>query len=204
MAIELVVLILPPDLREWVIKENGPIENASVVGYLLAVCWLCITGFRRRSVQGYFLSALLVFSLALRELDFHERFTTMGIFKTLFYVSPKVPITEKIIVSTIVLTIFAALFWYVKKYGSGLIQALRRRENWAICITIAIALAGITKTLDGSSGGINECCLSFLHLNSATVAWVSEEVLELAIPLFILLAIYYTTLVGTAKSASTK
>lgn len=188
-VIELWVLFLPPDTYEMVIKENGLVEMSTAIGLLAAACWLFFEGFRHR-LSHYFASGTLVFMLGLRELDFHVRFTTMGIFKTRFYISPEVPVTEKIIVSIIVIIMFAALYWYARKYGPNFMQNLRNRDNSAICIAITACLAGITKTLDRCSDEINGFFTTFLHLDSATVVRVSEETLELGIPLFILLAIY--------------
>lgn len=192
-ALDLLVASLPPDLLELLVRENGPIENASVVGYLLATCWLCIRAGQapKNGKMAYFLPALLVLGLALRELDFHCRFTTMGIFKTLFYVSPKVPVPEKIIVTIIVSSMLIALFWYAKKSLPGLIQGLRQRENRAICVAIAVAFACISKTFDRCSDEIRDVCLYLFNVNPSSLLRVSEEVLELGIPLFILLAIYY-------------
>lgn len=190
LVIELWVVFLPPDLMGRAIREDGPIEMGSAVGYFLAACWLCIEHFRGRLNHGFY-SGLFVLGLALRELDFHDRFTTMGIFKTLFYVSPKVPSLEKIIASVIVLSLVAAFILYLKTYGPRFMQALRKKDISAICVVIAIAFACVSKTLDRCSDEINGFFMSFPHLDSATVVSVSEEVLELGIPLFILLSVYY-------------
>lgn len=191
-TVELVVLFLPPDLIGQAIREDGPIETGTAGGFLFAACWLCIEKYRGRLHHGFY-SGMIVLALALREADFHDRFTTMGIFKTRFYVSSEVPFSEKIIVSVIVLSLFAAVLLYIKTYGPQFMQALRRKDISAICVAIALALAGISKILDSYSGEINAFVISFLHLDSATVVTVSEEVLELGIPLFILLAICYGT-----------
>ncbi len=189
LAIQIWVLVLPPDLYERVIMENGLIEMTTVTGYLIAACWLFLCAFQKRLNHG-FVSGLLVLGLALRELDFHVRFTTMGIFKTRFYLTNEVPVPEKIIVSVIVIIMFAALFWYAKKYGRFLIEGWRQKSIWAYCIIIAMVLAGITKTFDRNSYEINTFCMEYLNLNTEAVVRVSEEVWELGIPLFILLAIY--------------
>lgn len=190
LAIEIWVLWLPQDHMQVMIREDGPIEMASAIGYLFAAAGLFIAGYYRRMDHGLF-SGLLVLSLALRELDFHDRFTTMGIFKTLFYVSPKVPIPEKIIVTLLVLCIFFGFFWYVKKFGRRYLQALRNKDNGALCVTIAVALAILSKTLDSNSDEINQLIMSITSYSATIVVSVSEEVFELGIPLFIILALYY-------------
>lgn len=189
LAIQVWVMNLPPDLYERVIMENGLIELTSVAGYLIGACWLFFCGFQKKLSHGI-VSGLLVFGLALRELDFHVRFTTMGIFKTRFYLTNEVPVPEKIIVSIIVILMLAALLWYALKYGRFLLEGLRQKSSWAYCIAISIVLAGITKTFDRNSFEINEFTTNFFNLHLEMFLRVSEEVWELGIPLFILLAIY--------------
>jgi len=84
------VILLPPDLTLMMVVENGPVEMLSAVGLLGAAFWLfCRTG---RNTSGQPITAgFLVLLLGLRELDFHARFTTMGVFKTKYYLSPLVP-----------------------------------------------------------------------------------------------------------------
>lgn len=127
--------------------------------------------------------------LALRELDFHDRFTTMGIFKTRFYISDKVPVLEKCIVTVIVLVLLVALIRYVAACYRSYLSTLLQRKTSAICVALAVIFGVVAKTFDSLSSEINNFLGPLLHMDLVMLARMSEETLELGIPLFILLAI---------------
>ena len=66
------------------IEEGGVIETLSVFGYFLCVLLMLLKG-KWPYIKKYNYFLILVILLGFRELDFHKRFTTMGIFKSKFY-----------------------------------------------------------------------------------------------------------------------
>ncbi|WP_419175999.1 hypothetical protein [Desulfosediminicola sp.] len=188
-----VVLLLPPQTSDLMIKEDGPIEMLSAIGYLIAAGWLFNGGFQKRLSHG-FSSGTIVLFLGLRELDFHTRFTTMGIFKTRFFISDTVPPMEKAIVSLIVIAMLLGLFLYARKHLPQFIAGLKSKGRTAISIACAIGLAVFSKTLDRNSDLIMDCVALISSIDITQLLRVAEETSELAIPLFILLAISYSQL----------
>lgn len=184
-----ITLLLPLATLDMVIKEDGPIEMLTAIGYVIAAAWLFKEGFQQRLNHG-FSSGFITLFLGLRELDFHTRFTTMGIFKSRFYISDQVPAMEKTIVSIIVIAMLIALIFYTKKYLPVFWAGLTSRSRWAISIALAIGLAVFSKTLDRNSDLIMDVVALISSVDLTQFLRVAEETSELAIPLFLLLAIF--------------
>ena len=134
----------------------------------------------------------MVALLGLRELDFHSRFTSMGIMKTEYYISPKVPGTEKAIVSALVLIILCIAIHFVWTRWTSFLTALKAGDTAAVNVALAIGFCIITKTIDNNSTFIRKTVAFFFTEPRYSFTRVVEETMELAIPLFILLAIYHS------------
>ena len=196
-AVLLLVLILvvginmmPSELASVLVQEHQPVERLTAVGYLVAVCWLIMTALVK-SERWLFSACFMVALLGLRELDFHSRFTSMGVMKTEYYISPKVPGTEKAIVSVLVLIILCIAVHFVWTRWKSFLTALKAGDIAAVNLAMAIGFCIITKTLDNNSTSIRKVIALFYN-DPRTCLRVVEETMELAIPLFILLAIYHS------------
>lgn len=187
-SVEAVLMVVPENTYEAMIKENGPIENLSALGYILGAIWLFIRSFRIRNYDCLWSGVIILF-LALRELDFHVRFTTMGIFKSRYYLSGDVPFGEKIIVTFIVSAMLITLIWFFSKHWKHLLSEIVKGKTWALSVATAIVLAVFTKMLDRLNSELSEFILKFTQIPTERLFQISEEVLELGIPILLLLAI---------------
>lgn len=186
--LSLTVCLLPVELMKHVVEEYGVVENLTVIGYFVTVTLLFLDGWRESHVQGL-IGATVVFMLGLRELDFHDRFTTMGIFKIRFYHSPEVPVIEKCIVTVVVLVLLIGLVMYVRTNFAVFIASLKRKDSWAVAIGTAVVLMFFSKTLDSASAPL-DWIIALVLDEAEAYTGVVEEVTELAIPLCILLGAY--------------
>ncbi|MFN2355854.1 MAG: hypothetical protein ABR512_15205 [Desulfopila sp.] len=192
MAAALLVLVvgialLPGSLPYEAVRENGPIEIISAVLYflfILLIVYFNATGFLSTSiVPGVF--ALL---LALRELDFHARFTTMGMFKIKFYLSPEVPFEEKIIVVLFNIAVISYGIAYLKKVTPGFLRALSARKIYAFSIICGLVCMVVSKLLDGNSE-VFEFLLGMEEGDLGFYCVILEECLEMFIPIFFIRAL---------------
>ena len=197
-AVLLVVLILavginlmPPELAETLVQEHQPVEMLTAVAYFVAVCWLIIAALVK-SERWLFSASFMVALLGLRELDFHSRFTSMGVMKTEYYISPKVPGTEKAIVTFLVSIILCITIHFIWTRWRSFLTALKAGDVAAVNLAMAIGFCIITKTLDNNSTSIRKVIALFFDAPRYSLLRVVEETMELAIPLFILLAIYHS------------
>lgn len=186
--LEIVLMFVAPQTYEYMLRENGPIENLSALGYLIGFAWLCIRAFRTANPTSFW-SGLILLGLALRELDFHDRFTTMGIFKTRYYLSAAVPLPEKLIVTAIVLAMLTGLILYTRKHYRNFLTACKKRQTWALSVATAIFLAILTKSFDRLNEELSDFIFALSGISTEKLFKISEEVLELGIPILLLLAI---------------
>lgn len=153
-------------------SESSPIQSFSVVGYFIAFATAIILQLQGRITFGVG-AAVIFLSMGLRELDFNERFTTMGIMKSRFYLSDIVPIKEKIIVLMIVLPLVCFIAVFLKKNFRFFLAALKTRNKAALLAANGILFTIIAKLIDS---------------NSSILFCITEETMELAIPYFFLCA----------------
>lgn len=176
-----------PEAREWIIREGGLIESVSAAGYfvcLLSLLW--IPKDRKPAAGTAILAILLIFGL--RELDFHTRFTTMGIFKSRFYVSPEVPVLEKLAGAAVLLILAGAMAYVAKRHFATFLRGIRRLEPGPFSGMIAIGLLFFTKTVDGLPRKLDGLGLAS-PVALEQFFWIVEEVLEMGIPIFMLIGI---------------
>ncbi len=178
---------LPEHYVKLLIKENGIIENATVVFYIAGAIasWM----YAKRTILERGLSiGLMLILLALRELDFQKRFTAISITKIKFYVSPDIPLLEKIFVCTIVFFILIFIFSFVIKNSKALLRGFRNRKDWAISAMSGLLFLFFSKLID-SGRRILTKSLDIINYEYDNVLKTTEETAELAIPVFFLIAI---------------
>lgn len=190
VVINFCIMQLPVEVATDLVREGHLIELVTVIEYFVAVLLLLWKGFKENA-ESLSLSAIMVLLLALRELDYHEKFTTMGIFKTKFYVSPEVPVLEKSIVSVIVVLLILFVYYYLKKYTGPFWVELKKKNASAIFTAIGIGTMFFSKFLDSCSDYIEEIVINFYD-EPVLFSRMIEETAEMIIPiLFILAALYY-------------
>jgi hypothetical protein len=174
--------------RDLFFDEGGVVEVASAIGYFLCVLLILYKG-KINYLRKYYYFILLFIMSGFREQDFHKRFTTMGILKIKFFISPNVPLTEKLIGFLIVLLLLHVLISIYKNHFRQFIGGLKNHSTISIGVLIVLLLLGVSKTLDGISRKLGSFEIEIGSQIAIHLAAL-EEVLELGIPMFLLL-IYY-------------
>ena len=181
-----VITLLPGKVPYETVREGGPIETLSAGGYFLFCLFIfyfnSISAIRTSFAPGFF-----VLLLGLRELDFHARFTTMGMFKSRFFISPEVPIMEKTIVSIFIIGLVIYAVIYFRRVWPGFKRALVSGKPWAISVACAVGCVVLSKILDGNSKFF--VIFKPLVTDTKTLARTAEECLELLIPIFFIRAL---------------
>jgi Na+-driven multidrug efflux pump len=198
--IALPLAFLPEDLLKFYLSEGGPIEVFTAAGYLIVVATLVREMPYRELLKRWHLVAIPI-AMCLRELDFHAHFTTHNITKTTLYISPDVPLWEKLIGATVVIALAVAFYRLLKGGLRSFVHGLRHGEATAVAIAAAIGCAVLSKAIDGAPSN-----LTFLgiHLARIDTSTVFEEILELGIPIFLAIAAFaaFPTQEGLAKRAA--
>lgn len=179
-----ILVQMPIRITRAAIDENGPIENATVALYVVTGVIALIFARKKHWRHGYAVATILALA-AMRELDFNDRFTTKQIDKLDFYLSPRVPLSEKLIVLAVLLAIGVFLSAFIRRAWPAFARALTDRQPYAISTTFAILLIVVSQVLDELSVPLKKSGFR----DVALVAQVFEEILELGIPTLFLIAL---------------
>jgi len=191
-----ILVSLEKPTRDGLMAESGPVEMGTVVLYGLISLTLIIMGlaqwFGRSTVPASnrvpgprypFLLAFFVAVFAARELDFHSRWTTKDVFKTSFYVSPDVSLTELGLVLLVLGTIIAATLLVIYRYLPMVMERCRFGQIDGILPLSGLLLVLFSKSLDSGTGTLRRSGFN-LNENSRIFIGGMEEFSELLIPLF--------------------
>lgn len=160
-------------LAKFLVRENGSVQTFTVIAYFMAFSTAVILQLQKRISFGIG-AAVIFLAMGLRELDFHDRFTTMGIMKSRFYISDTVPLQEKLIVILIVLILIWFIGRFLTKQFHPFRAALKKRDKAALLVLNGIIFTIISKIFDS---------IPLLFIK------IVEESMELAIPCFFLAAL---------------
>ncbi len=142
---------LEGDARQAFLGEGGPIETTSAFCYIAITVLLCTFSFWRYdrcfAIETGALSALL----AARELDFHNRFTTEGVFRSSFYFRDLASVPEKIVVSIILLGIAVLVIDYARRFTGRYIRGLLTLTPWVVTVVGGFGLIVLGKGMDSST-----------------------------------------------------
>lgn len=177
---------LRPEIFIPLFSEEGPFEEMSIVLWVALGAMLLFHNVRSPRVWAL---AALSFLFAAREADLHKAFTVMSISKSRFYISPDVPVMQKILgglvmLAAVILIIhLARLCWQYFFRQGGL------RTPVGQVLVLPVLLLPISKVLDRLSNGLRE---SFdIHLSYAVNQFIAafEEGMEMAMPVLFIVAL---------------
>lgn len=187
----LVMFLLIPieNLRDWT-REDAFFEIGSVAGYWLAALICLILTVRGRSMRFHAETAILMFLLGARELDWHNKFTTASILKLNYYLKLQVPTQERLIGLLIAVCILVFIFYYVYRYLPQLIRMTRSGDRAAITVCCAIATLVFSKFMDRLVNILKDDYSLSVPIWLEKLQLSLEEPLEFMIPVLIILALY--------------
>jgi len=189
VLIALVVLFvfsttLDDTTRKSLLSEDGPVEIASAALYFVCCAYALIRG-GGAFLKKYPYSIVIPLLFGMRELDFDKRFTTIGVLKSKFYVSPQEPLQTKLIVIALGLAVIVLIVMMVKTHLKGLWESLRSGGALGWGVVLVLAMLVVSKSLDGLERKCTSIGLSVSPL-IAKYSSVAEEIIELGIPVIML------------------
>jgi hypothetical protein len=175
------------EAERW-IAEDGPVEMLSAAGYLAcgALVWL----WAGKKVVHQWDVQIILLAMALRELDFHSRFTVMNVTKLRFFTSASVPWVEKTIGLAVVAVLAAALVSFGRKHADSAWRGLRTCSAVVYGVGLGVFTAMGSKLIDGLPRKLQAVGVD-------TPEWLrrvscnAEEIFELGIPLLFILAVLF-------------
>ena len=164
-------------------SEGGALEMASAAGYVLALAVLAV---RTPRLPAAWPAAVLLLAAAARELDLDKRLTDPGILQSRLYTGDA-PLAVKLAGAAVVLAILAAAGTLARREGPRWVRGLAAGVRRAWWVAGALALAVVSKSLDGLGRKLRPLGID-VPATLDRAASLSEEVLELGIPVALLLA----------------
>jgi hypothetical protein len=174
------------EMREFYISEGGPVQIFSAAGYVVVIVLLMREMSWRELSDNWPLVAVPL-AMCLREMDFHAHFTTYSITKTTLYVSPDVPIIEKLFGIAVFVLLGLTLIVLIRKHLSHFLAGLRHARPVALAVAAGAVCAVLSKVLDGASSNLQ---VIGVHVQPTYFSVVAEEVLELGISMFFAIAVF--------------
>jgi hypothetical protein len=193
----ILVLIFARQLPEdFILSESGPIEMISAISYFL--CGMAVL-YLAGQWTGKWPTTFLFAMLGFRELDFHSRFTTMNITKIKFYLSPQVPLNEKLIGFTAIALCVYAAYRLQRIEGKRWWSDLTQCHACSYGVLFGLTCIVLAKSLDGLARKFRDFGWK-LDDKTAHLAGYIEETLELGISMMFALAIwcYYRNRVASS------
>lgn len=172
-------------------SESGFFERCSVVLWVLAGTVLLARA--RPLTRPRIAIALLCFSCALREADWHKKFTADGIFKVRYFTHAQASLTEKLIAAVVVL-FFGFLVVYVARSIYRSMRATKFRITSAHFITaLGLFFFVISKILDRTASVLQKSLHIITSSEMKRFIIPYEEGLEMIAPLLFALSFFRRT-----------
>jgi len=192
IILALVVLCLVPFLfttgamREFYISEGGPIQIFSAAGYLIVVATLVRELSWEDLVKRWYF-VVIPLAMCFREMDFHAHFTTYNITKTTLYVSKDVPLYEKVFGASVFFVLGFACYSLIRNHVGAVRRSGFYSNQAAVAVLAAMICVVLSKMLDGAASNL---AVFGISIDGSYLSVVFEEVLELGIPLFLMVAAF--------------
>ena len=134
--------------------------------------------------RGYFVVLVTLFGC--RELDFDKAFTTIGILKSRFFISPDVPAGEKLAGLIVVTILIWSVYMILSRHFTGFLSGLKQKTPEAVGVAIVFFLLAFSKSIDGLPRKLQPLGIDVAP-EIGSFLGALEEVLELGIPIYIAL-----------------
>ncbi len=169
-------------------EEGGFVEGLSPMGYLFCIALIVAQGGFRFAVARAFPLIVILLAMALRELDFHTRFTVMSLEKLKFYISPEVPPGQKALGLLVLLLLAAVVLHVLRRHGRNFLAGLSKGDPVSVATALSIGSILLSKSLDGLNNRLDDLGYA-IGGNTTHVLEKIEETTELGISLFAIIAI---------------
>lgn len=167
-------------------SETGFFESFSILFWIVAAIAIVL---KAKPLRGLHVAAAVLFLLcAMREADWHKKFTTDGIFKLKYYTKSLAPLAEKIPAAMVVL-LFIGLVVYALVCGYRYVRSKDKCcSDSLILMILGGALFFLGKILDRSASILEKSFEIVISPNTKRFIYAYEEGLEMITPLMFVIA----------------
>ena len=179
---------LPRGIARGLLHEGGMVEAATVAFYIAAAAAAGWQAARLRWTDGTLIGILLA-SFAMRELDFHTRFTSMGVLKSRYYLDSTIPAIQKVFAALVLLGLLTLAVSVFVRNRRSFMRAIRSGYAPAWAVAVGVLCLPASKAIDRAPALIRDHAPAPLLADTRFAFLVIEECMELAIPILFLWAL---------------
>lgn len=182
----LLALSLPPELFKPLFSEQGPFEEMSMVLWVVLGAMLLFHDFRSPRVLAL---AALAFLFAGREADLHKAYTVMSIEKIKFYLSPDVPVIQKILGGIVLLGCIGLILHLAQLCHRYFYRQGGLRTPVGQVLLLPVLMLPASKIIDRFASQVYEIFGVRLPVTLGQVVSSLEEGIEMAMPVLFIVAL---------------
>ena len=172
------------------VRENGPIENLTLVVYIVAIALILYSGRTVLTVKTRAAIVILLVYMFMREADLHKSLSGTSILKIKFWLGSQFPVTDKLMALAILLPVLWALFYFIRGYTRRWWSDLCLKDGYAVGIFVFFAVLVISKIFDRSLNMMTEMWGWRFPMWVEALVTGQEEYLECILPLLITVSFY--------------
>lgn len=169
-------------------QEGGLIDFSSALGYFVCAALMAIVG-GRHVLKHHYPLILALTLLGMRELDLDKRLSTFGIFKSQTFRSADVSWLEKGISLAVIIGVLWLLITMIRRYTKPLWFSVWRFEAVSLITGFGCGMLVLARLLDGIARKLATLNITFSE-HQEVLTTITEEVLELGVPLCFILAFF--------------
>lgn len=189
---------MPSESMILLVRENGPIENLTLVFYVVAIACILYGSRSVLAVRTRLAVTILLAYMFMREASLHKSVSTISILKSKFWLGSQVPWTDKLLAIVILAPILWSLFYFLKRYIRRWWMDFRHRDGYAVGIFVFLVVLIVSKILDRSLNMMHEMWGWHFDLWVEAMVTGQEEYLECILPLLVLVSFWqYREVHGT-------
>lgn len=172
------------------VRENGPIENLTLVVYIVAIALILYSGRTVLKVKTRAAIVILLAYMFMREADLHKSLSGTSILKIKFWLGSQFSVTDKLMALAILLPVLWALFYFIRGYARRWWSDLCVKDGYAVGIFVFLAVLVISKIFDRSLNMMTEMWGWHFPMWVEALVTGQEEYLECILPLLIAVSFY--------------
>ena len=102
---------------DYFVQENGPVENVTLVAYVVAIAAILYYGRNVLFVRTRFALSIMLAYMFMREADMHKWLNGLSILKIKFWLSGEIPLIDKFWAVVILVPVLWMLYYFLKNYA---------------------------------------------------------------------------------------
>ena len=174
---------------DYFVDENGPIENLTLVAYVVSLAAILYYGRNTLYVRTRLALTIMLSYMFMREADMHKWLNGLSILKIKFWLSSDIPLNDKLWAAAILAPVLWMLCYFLKNYARQFWTDFWRRESYAISIFVFLAVLVISKIFDRGLNVMTELWGWEFDIWIKALLTAQEEFLECILPVLVMIAV---------------